>query len=53
MKMFSYRFCKGFTVKSELKPLGTKPTRWSNTLKQFVGNSLWGWRLRITFFIFP
>ena len=37
-------------------PLSTNPTRWSNTLKQFVGNSqqivwvylniLWGWHLK-------
>ena len=37
-------------------PLNANPTNWSNTLKQFVGNSrkifwvcltiLWGWRLK-------
>ena len=25
-------------VKSTFKPLSTNPTKWSNTLKQFVGN---------------
>ena len=39
-----------------VNPLSAKPTKWSNTLKQFVGNSrrifwvhltiLWGWRLK-------
>ena len=43
--------------KSIFNSLGTNTTKWSNTLKQLVGNSrqivwvfltiLWGWRLRI------
>ena len=43
-------------VRIEFNPLGANPTKWSNTLKQFVSNSrrivwvcliiLWGWRLK-------
>ena len=42
----------------QVNPLSTNSTKWSNTLKQFVGNSqwivwvcltiLWGWRLKAT-----
>ena len=39
---------------SNVNPLSANPTKWSNTLKKFVGNSrqtqvlniLWGWRLK-------
>ena len=42
--------------KKGINPLGANPTKWSNTLKQFIGKSLqnilvyliilWGWRLK-------
>ena len=42
--------------KRKVNPLSANPTKWSNTLKQFVGNSrrivwvcltiLWGWRFK-------
>ena len=46
----------GHCWKLGLTPLNANPTKWSNTLKQFIGNSrriiwvcltiLWGWRLK-------
>ena len=43
-------------AEQNLNPLSANPTKWSNTLKQFVGNLptnclsvfdiLWGWRLK-------
>ena len=40
-------------VTNTFNPLSANPTKWSNTLKQFLSNSrrvwltiLWGWRLK-------
>ena len=52
----NYGICQKFTLIVVLNPLSANPTKWSVTLKQFVGNSrqiawvcltiLWGWRLK-------
>ena len=49
-------FLRNSWMTKNVNPWSTNPTKWSNTLRQFVGNSrqnvwmcltiLWGWRLK-------
>ena len=51
--------CPLFVRKAGINPFSTNPTKWSNTLKQFVGNLLmnclsvfdhfWDWCLRVRY----